>query len=120
MGSKNRIAKHIVPILQKNICDKNIKNYFEPFVGGANLIDKISCNNKVGSDKNKYLIALLKHVQDDLPLYENVSKELYDDARNAFNSGNASLFEDWQIGNIGFLASYNGRWFDGGYAKSGY
>lgn len=24
------------------------------------------------------------------------------------------------MGNIGFLASYNGRWFDGGYAKSGY
>ena len=25
-----------------------------------------------------------------------------------------------EIGNIGFLASYNGRWFDGGYAKPGY
>ena len=24
------------------------------------------------------------------------------------------------MGNIGFLASYNGRWFDGGYAKAGY
>ena len=24
---------------------------------------------------------------------------------------------DWELGNIGFLASYNGRFFDGGYAK---
>lgn len=120
MGSKSRIAKHIVPILQKYICDRNIKNYLEPFVGGANVIDRISCHNKVGSDKNKYLIALLQHIQNDLPLYDEVPKDLYDAARNAFNSGDTSPFEDWQIGNIGFLASYNGRWFDGGYAKSGY
>ena len=41
-------------------------------------------------------------------------------ARTAFNTGDISGFEDWQIGNIGFSASYNGRWFDGGYAKAGY
>ena len=92
----------------------------EPFVGGANVIDKIKHPNKFGSDKNKYLIALLKHVQSGKPLYEGVPKELYDKARTAFNNGDTSDFEDWQIGNIGFLASYNGRWFDGGYAKSGY
>lgn len=27
---------------------------------------------------------------------------------------------DWELGNIGFLASYNGRFFDGGYAKPGW
>lgn len=120
MGSKSRIAKYIVPILQKYIDENNIKTYIEPFVGGANIIDKITCKNKVGSDKNQYLIALLNHVKSDLPLYDEVSKDLYDDARSAFNNGDTSLFEDWQIGNIGFIASYNGRWFDGGYAKSGY
>ena len=70
--------------------------------------------------KNKYLIALLKRVRDEEALYEEVSKELYDKARTAFNTGNTSEFEDWEVGNIGFLASYNGRWFDGGYAKPGY
>lgn len=34
MGSKTRIAKDIVPILQKCIDDNHIKNYLEPFVGG--------------------------------------------------------------------------------------
>lgn len=33
-GSKSRIVKHIVPILQKEIDDNNIVNYYEPFVGG--------------------------------------------------------------------------------------
>ena len=120
MGSKSRIAKHIVPIIQRYIEENNISLYIEPFCGGANVIDKVECNVKVASDLNKYLIALLKRVQDDLPLYESVSKELYDKARTAFNSSDTSEFEDWQIGNIGFIASYNGRWFDGGYAKPGY
>lgn len=120
MGSKSRIAKHIVPIIQKYIDDNNITTYIEPFVGGANIIDKIKCGVRIGSDKNQYLIALLKRVQNDLPLYESVSKDLYDKARTAFNNGDTTGFEDWQIGNIGFIASFNGRWFDGGYAKTGY
>lgn len=120
MGSKSRIAKYIVPIIQKYIDETNCKYYLEPFVGGANVIDKIKCETKIGSDKNKYLIALLQRVQENEPLYTSVSKELYDAARTAFNNGDNTKFFDWEMGNIGFLASYNGRWFDGGYAKSGY
>lgn len=52
MGSKSRIAKYIVPIIQQCIDDNNIEYYIEPFVGGANVIDKIICKNKSGSDKN--------------------------------------------------------------------
>lgn len=117
-GSKSRISKYIVPILQKYIDDNNIETYIEPFVGGANVIDKIRCKTKIGTDLNKYVIALLNHVKNDLPLYEEVSKELYDEARMSLNSNNNS-FEDWQIGNIGILAAYNGKWF-GGYAHPGY
>lgn len=120
MGSKSRIAKYIIPILQRHIDDNNITTYIEPFCGGANVIDKVKCDRKIASDKNKYLIALLKRVQAGESLYESVPKELYDKARAAFNNGDTSEFEDWQIGNIGLLASYNGRWFDGGYAKPGY
>lgn len=120
MGSKSRIAKHIVPIIQRYINENDITNYYEPFVGGANVIDKVVCENKYATDLNKYLIALLTHVASGGELYESVSKDLYDRARTAFNSGDTSEFEDWQIGNIGFIASYNGRWFDGGYAKAGY
>ena len=120
MGSKSRIAKHIVPIIQKYIDENKPAFYLEPFVGGANVIDKIKCPNKFGSDKNKYLIALLKHVQSGGQLYDSVSKDLYDKVRTAFNNGDTSEFEDWEVGNIGFIASFNGRWFDGGYAKSGY
>lgn len=120
MGSKSRIAKHIVPIIQNYINENNIEKYVEPFVGGANVIDKVQCKEKYGFDKNKYLIALLKRVRSGEELYEEVPKDLYDKARSAFNNGDTSEFEDWEIGNIGFIASFNGRWFDGGYAKTGY
>lgn len=120
MGSKSRIAKYIIPIIQKYINENNIATYIEPFCGGANVVDKIKCEHKIASDKNKYLIALLKRVQAGELLYESVPKELYDKARTAFNKEDTSEFEDWEIGNIGFLASFNGRWFDGGYAKPGY
>lgn len=120
MGSKSRIAKYIVPIIQNYIDKLNCKYYLEPFVGGANVIDKIKCDNKICSDSNKYLIALLQRVQSNKPLLNSVSKELYDKARTAFNNCDDTELLDWEIGNIGFLASYNGRWFDGGYAKAGY
>ena len=109
MGSKSRIAKHICPIIQKYINETGAKKYIEPFVGGANIIDKIECDKRHGLDKNPYLIALLKRVQRGKELYESVPKELYDRARSAFNDGDTSKFEDWEIGNIKFLASYNGR-----------
>lgn len=116
MGSKSRIAKYIVPIIQNYIDKNNITTYVEPFVGGANIIDKIKCENKIGSDSNQYLIALLKQMQiSPQSLYESISKELYNKAREEYYTNNITSFEDWQIGNIGFLSSYNGK-FWGGYA----
>lgn len=63
MGSKSRIAKQIVPIIQSGIERDGRDSYIEPFVGGANVIDKIKCKYRVGFDINEYLIALLQHVQ---------------------------------------------------------
>lgn len=120
MGSKSRIAKYIVPIIQGYIDKNNVQTYWEPFVGGANIIDKVKCPRRIGSDKNPYLIALLQRVQGGGELYPDVSRELYNEARQAYQNNDSSKFTDWQLGNIGFLASYNGKWFDGGYAKPVY
>lgn len=120
MGSKSRIAKHIIPIIQSYI-DKNPTNtvYIEPFVGGANVIDKIKCPTRKGCDLNKYVIALFRHLQNGGKLYESVSRELYNEAREDWKN-QSGKFKGWELGNIGFLASYKGRFFDGGYAKSVY
>ena len=54
MGSKRRLAKELIPILTKDL-DENTY-YVEPFVGGANMIDKIDHNIMICGDCNKYLI----------------------------------------------------------------
>lgn len=115
MGSKSRIAKYIVPIIQKYIDNNNVKIYIEPFVGGANVIDKISCKKKIGGDKQQYLIALYQNLNRISELPKFVTKEHYSDVRLSFNN-NTDKYEDWYKGGVGFLASYNGRFFDGGYA----
>lgn len=113
MGSKSRIAKHIVPIIQAEI-DKGATCYIEPFVGGANVIDKIKCETKIGYDSNEYLIALLKHVRDGGELPEEITRDTYAAIRSA-----PGAYEKWLVGAAGFLASYNGKFF-GGYAGIGY
>ena len=114
MGSKSRIKKDIIPILQKIIDDNDITYYIEPFVGGANVIDSIRCKNRIGTDIHDKLIALLKYIQNNGELPESVSKELYDDVRD---NKYTNKYEDWFVGAIGFLSSYNGKYF-GGYAKT--
>ena len=60
MGSKSRIKKHIVPIIQELIDKNEIKTYIEPFVGGANVIDNIdsmlSVLNKTEEVKEEFEI----------------------------------------------------------------
>lgn len=117
MGSKTKIAKEIVPIIQKYIDKNNIECYIEPFCGGANVIDKVVCRTKIASDINKYLIALLKEADRIDILPNSVTKEHYAEVRKEYRERSENgKYEDWYIGAIGFLASYNGRFFDGGYA----
>ncbi|MBT3298860.1 DNA adenine methylase [archaeon] len=113
MGSKNRIAKYILPIILKNRTDNQW--YVEPFCGGLNTIDKAG-GKRLASDKNKYLISMWKGLCDNKKRPNTISKELYSKARVEFNNNTNIEFDDFMIGWIGWMASYNGRFFDGGYS----
>lgn len=111
VGSKNRLSKDLAPIIQSYIT-KNTKGYLEPFVGGANMIDKINCNNKIGCDIHKELIALLnkaKNEIDDIPDY--ILEDTYKEVKN-----NKENYPDWYVGLVGFCASFGAKYF-GGYAR---
>lgn len=110
MGSKNRIAKELIPIITKDL--KPNQWYCEPFVGGANMIDKIEHPYKLGADNNKYLIALLEAVQNGQELPENINKDEYIAVKT-----NKDNYPDWYVGFVGFVCSFRGKFF-GGY--SGY
>jgi len=113
MGSKNRIAKYILPIILEG--RKPEQWYVEPFCGGLGTMDKVT-GNCLASDKNKYLIAMWKGLQENRERPKEISKELYSRARTEYNNGTNIEFDDFMIGWIGWMASYNGRFFDGGYS----
>ena len=109
MGSKARIAKHILPIMLKEAEKQGITTWVEPFVGGANMIDKVpSSFERIGCDYNKYLIDMFKELQQGwIPDY--FTKEDYTYIRE--NKDISPHTTGW----IGFNCSYSGKWF-GGYA----
>jgi len=113
MGSKNRIAKEILPIILED--RKPEQWYIEPFCGGLGTMDKVK-GHCIAADKNKYLIAMWKGLQENRERPTEISKELYSRARTEYNNGTNIEFDDFMIGWIGWMASYNGRFFDGGYS----
>lgn len=126
-GSKAKYAESIVPKLQRIIDENDIKCYIEPFVGGANVIDKIHCEVKIGYDKNAPLIALHRKAQEN---FESIpthgSNELWYRAKDIYRATqgdprkineNPDAPELWEIGAIAFLGSFNHGGFSRGYAK---
>ena len=84
MGSKAKITKYIVPIIQRKIDESGARYYVEPFAGGCNVIDKIKAEHRIASDSNKYLIALFQHLQDGGELPEHITREEYNKVREAY------------------------------------
>lgn len=111
VGSKNRLSKELAPIIQSYIRDDTVA-YIEPFVGGANMIDKIEHHNKIGSDLHKELIALHKFnrdYSDNLP--STITEEQYLSVKN-----NKNAYSDYYVGLVGFCATFGAKYF-GGYAR---
>ena len=110
MGSKNRIAKELIPIITQHLQPNQW--YVEPFVGGANMIDKIEHPYKLGADNNKYLIALLEAVQNGQELPEYITKDEYISVKT-----NKDNYPDWYVGFVGLVCSFRGVFF-GSYVRN--
>lgn len=111
MGSKNRIARYILPIM---LAERNKEQcWVEPFVGGANMIDKV-CGKRIGADLDQYLIKALIFIRDcvvDLPKNNEEFTEFnYRDLKKS------DLYK--YKGYAGFAFSYSGKWL-GGWCRDG-
>ncbi len=111
MGSKNRLAKHMLPFILKG--RKPGQLYIEPFCGGCNVIDKVE-NPRIANDNNKYLIALLKAVTKDGWRGTRLSREMYYDIK-----ANRQNYPDHVVGYAGFISSSRGCYFSG-YPSEGF
>lgn len=89
-------------------------------MGGANIIDKINCENRIGYDRSDTLIALLSAAATDFnTVMKSGSRELWDKGKAYVKDGimpnDMTLAE---IGAIEFLASFSNGGFPRGYAKN--
>lgn len=112
MGSKRKLWKYISPIVLKD--RKPNQFYVEPFCGGCNSLSQVN-GKRIAADINVYLIAMLKSlIKGENQIYP-ITKEIYNDVRNCYRCNN-SRYSLSEIGWVGFMASYNGRFFDGGFS----
>ena len=110
MGSKNRIAKHILPIMLDDAEKHGINTWVEPFVGGANIIDKVPESYKrIGVDLNEHTIAALLAIRDFVEqLPDSISEEEY----KKLKGKPADPISSW----IRFVCSVGGK-FENGVAR---
>lgn len=115
MGSKNRIVAEILPIMLENY-DGNV--FVDVFCGGCSVIQNVPRTyTRIANDKQKYLISmwleLTTNGHENMP--KRIERDFYCKVRDSYNTGDMR-FSNPIKGWVGFMGSYNGRFFDGGYS----
>ena len=113
LESKEKIADDLVSIINSYIVVNSIDKYIEPFVGGANIITYIQCNERIALDTNKYIIKLFNYLINDGELPGEVTIEQYIDAKAHYNKKgrHKNKYEDWYLGFLGFICSKGNTFF---------
>lgn len=110
MGSKARHAKELLAIILANRTEGQW--YVEPFVGGANMIDKVD-GNRIGADYNEYLSEMWKAVSIGWNPPDSFEESEYTNIRK-----NKEAYDKALVAYVGFALSYSGKWF-GGWCRDG-
>lgn len=116
MGSKANIASCIAPFIHSYMLSNGLTTYVEPFVGGANMMSSVTAPVRKGFDKNRYVISLFQHLQNGGELPDDVTRAMFNDCRVHYKADD-KYYEDWYLGAVGFLAGFNGRFYEGCYAE---
>lgn len=109
MGSKNRHAKYLIPIITNG--RKENQYVVDLFCGGYNLIDKIK-GNRIANDIHFYLIEFFKTLVSGWIPPTFVSEQEYVSIRDSLKNNN-NFYPNYLIGYVGFNLSFGGRWFAG-------
>lgn len=81
------------------------RTWVEPFVGGANMIDKVQ-GKRVGADLNEYVIALLNEMSKPNFIAPEISEEKYNELKES-----KQHYEKWVVGYAGTQLSFGATWF---------
>ncbi|MBR1558355.1 MAG: DNA adenine methylase [Prevotella sp.] len=114
-GSKARIVDEILPIMLQSMIPG--LSFVDAFCGGCSVIQRVPKEyRRIANDNNHFLVAMMERLTTtdwEPPTY--ISKPYYDKVRASYNA-NDGQYDDALVGWVGFMASRNGRFFDGGYS----
>lgn len=114
LGSKSRIVGEILPIMLKEMNGRNA--FVDAFCGGCSVIQNVPPKYyRIANDKQKYLISMWKSLVDGKEFPQRIERDYYNKVRDCYNGKNND-YEDDLVGWTGFMGSYNGRFYDGGYS----
>lgn len=108
-SGKSRIAKDIAAIINRTIADTGARSYYEPFVGGCNIVPRVVCDYRYASDTNAALVTIYRAWQDGWRP-ERVTEEDYKRLKQTQDPN------DPYTALAGFGLSFGGKWF-GGFAR---
>ena len=109
LGGKFRTAGDIAGYINSVI--GNDQPYWEPFVGAAWVLRRVSSQKRYASDINHYLISMWLAVQNGWVPPSVVTNEEYNEIK-----GNIDQYPPELVSFVGFATSWGGKWF-GGYAR---
>lgn len=105
MGSKRTMAKYLLPFILEN--RNRFDLYLEPFVGGANMIEKVTgFKARIGCDVNHYVIEYFKAVQGGWLPPDKITKEQWEHIRD-----HKDLYHPAVVAFAGIYLSFAGSWF---------
>lgn len=141
MGSKQRIADEILSVIFEHA--RPTETFADIFCGGCSVIERVDPSKyiRIANDRNDFLIEMFRSLVsqfadtdvtdinkmrerlDEIGLFPTrISKEAYSEQRDLykkFNKGLVALHPESDIARIGWygwMGSFNGRFFSGGYA----
>lgn len=119
MGNKQKIADEILTVIFND--SKKTDTFVDLFCGSCSVIERVPDSYiKIANDKNKFLIEMFKSLVNGNEYPKIITKNDYDARRNLYNLSKRYLVltdKDYaEIGWYGWMASFNGRFFSGGYS----
>lgn len=110
MGSKARIAKDILKVMQPDI-DKT-GCFVDMFCGGGNLLQFVNAKRIIANDINEYTVAYLSKLYVDYDWLPKNNKE-FTKEDYIYTKNNQHAYPTYLLGHIGYNLSFGGKWFGG-------
>ena len=110
MGSKSRIAKDILKVMQSDIDRTGC--FIDMFCGGGNLLQYVNTKYIIANDIDKYAISYLYKLSTS---YDWIPKNNQEFTKQDYEIAKTyqSIFQPHLLGHIGYNLSFGGKWFGG-------